>query len=115
MGLEHALAEEELRSRWAEVSTGDGRHLNPSVPQEDLGHLLAATDELRTWVNKHVAHLDRDRGEFEFELTFGQLDDGYQLVYDTYRKYFQLITLKSLAELRLPKWNQIFEVAWSPP
>lgn len=108
------LDDASLAERWAAWGGDVGDHLDPQVPLRDRCELLEVTKDLRTHVNKHVAHVDADRGEFTISVTFGHLEEIETLIYDTYKRYFEFLTEAALAEIQFPPWKSIFKVAWDP-
>lgn len=107
--------DDSLDGLWEEWGGGVGTHLDPQVPLRDHCQLLEGTRAIKTYVDKHVAHLDANRQDFEVELTFADLHNAFQLVYDTYRRYHVMLTAASLADLAIPEWKGIFRIAWAPP
>jgi len=103
-----------LAEPWAVWGGDVGDHLDPQVPLRDRCALLELTKDLRTYVNKHVAHMDADRGEFTVNVTFGHVEEIQTLVYDTYTRYFEFLTETALAEIQFPPWKSIFKVIWDP-
>lgn len=103
-----------LAERWGVWGEDVGDHLDPQVPLRDRCELLEATKDLRTYVNKHVAHIDADRGEFKISVTFDQVEGIQTLIYEIYRRYFEFLTEAALAEIQFPPWISAFKVAWDP-
>lgn len=106
--------EDELHAAWASWGGDVEQHLDPQIPLRDMCQLLEASRALRTYVNKHVAHMDANRSEFKVGITFGEVAEIVSMVYDVYKRYFEFLTEASLAELTLPPWKSVFKVPWDP-
>jgi hypothetical protein len=107
--------DDRLNGLWEEWGGDVGTHLDPQVLSRDRERLREGTREIRTYVDRHVAHLDANREEFAVELTFDDLHTAFRLVYDTYRRYHGMLTGAALADLAMPAWRGIFRIAWAPP
>jgi hypothetical protein len=109
------LESAKLQSVWADWGGDIGHHLDPQVTLRDRCRLLEATEDLRRFANKHVAHLDRNRNSFEISVTFGDVDEIVELIHDTYVRYHGFLTGNTLGRFQFPNWKSIFDVAWNPP
>ncbi len=94
---------------------GKGKeHLEPSDVNNDICELIERTKALKTYVNKTVAHLDKEKME-KFP-TIKDLDDSIDLIVKLVKKYYRIIHADSKELKPVPQrpWKNIFKVPWLP-
>lgn len=93
-----------------------GDHLDPALVTADIEKLVAESSKVVTYVNKNVAHLDRDPVE---ELPrFDDLNGAIEVVGDMFKRYALLLTASSYMDLvpvAQERWEAIFDVPWNLP
>ena len=67
-------------------------------------------DDVKRYVNKHIAHLDADRDAVS--LTLGDVHGGADTVYEVFHHWYQLISNTSLAVMDPQPWEYIFTAGW---
>lgn len=78
-------------SQFDEWAGNSGRHVDPAMVVNDLDALVGATDSIRHYVTKHIAHLDEHRGEVQLP-TFNDLNAAIDVLFDLFRKYGVILT-----------------------
>jgi hypothetical protein len=95
---------------------GTGReHVDPAAIQVDLDELQVESAQIKSWVDKHIAHTDLK--PLKVAPTFTDLSDAIDALLGMFRRYFKLLTgLES--DMRAPEpqydWLAPFRVAWLP-
>jgi hypothetical protein len=60
----HSEDMQDEAGRWFDDLAGPGREfIDPAIPEQDLAGLLDETQPVREWVNKEIAHYDKQRGQ----------------------------------------------------
>ena len=96
------------------VSPG-AKALDATTPLAHLEKLRIETVEVREWVNKEVAHYDRDTGKFSERLTFGDVHRGIDLLFETMNYYQQLLRGVTISgSVTMAPWEAVFRVRWIP-
>lgn len=90
-------------------------HLDPGDLEKDIQQLLERTKVLTTYVNKTVAHLDKEK--LEKLPTIKDLDDSIDLLVKLVQKYYAIFNAEGI-DLQAPvpqrPWKNIFKVPWIP-
>jgi hypothetical protein len=93
----------------------DATALDPATPLAHLRALREGTAKIRKWVDKEVAHYDRDTGKFVEGLTFGNIHRGIDLIFDTLNHYNRLLLGSTTSgSVTMDPWEAVFRVAWIP-
>lgn len=97
------------------LTTPGSMAIDPDVPLAHLKRLQDETAQVRKWVDKEVAHYDPKTGQFSEGLTFGDIHQGIDLIFETLNHYKRLILGSTTAgSVSMPPWETVFEVAWIP-
>lgn len=89
--------------------------LDAATPLADLERLREGTDKVRSWVSNEVAHYNAKTGQFSEGLTFGDVHQAMDLVFEIFNRYNQLIYGRTVAgSVSMPPWEAVFRVAWIP-
>src|SRR6266496_795237 len=97
------------------LTTPGAKTISPEVPREHLERLRQATANIKTWIDKEVAHYDQRTGEFSEGLTFGDVHRAIDLIFETTNHYNQLLLGSTTAgSVTMPPWEAVFTVAWIP-
>jgi hypothetical protein len=93
---------------------GEGRdEIDPAVPKADLYLLRKKSEPIREFVNKTIAHYDKEKARFHVDLNYGDLHKTVDLAIDLSVKYRQMILGVTMAkEVVVPPWLGIFRVPW---
>jgi hypothetical protein len=94
---------------------GEGKdYIDPADVEEDIKKLIERTEVLKTYVNKTVAHLDKEK--LEKLPTIKDLDDSIDLLVKLVQKYYAIFHAGSidLQPVLLRLWKNIFKVPWIP-
>jgi hypothetical protein len=85
------------------------------MPRRDLERLRDQTVKVREWVNKEVAHWDQKTGTFSEGLTYADVHQGIDLIFDVMTPYRQLILGNTVdVGVVMPPWEAAFTVPWIP-
>jgi hypothetical protein len=89
--------------------------IDAQTPLDQLKELRDKTERIRQWVSNEVAHYNRKTGEFSEGLTFGDVHDAMDLIFETFNRYCQLILGTTVSgSVTMPPWAAVFRVAWIP-
>jgi hypothetical protein len=92
---------------------GGGDILDVNIIKTDLALLDSVTLKLKDFVDKRIAHKDKEWADYE--LTYGELDRAIEVLEELTIKYRSLLTGDGFEKL-LPTfhydWEEIFNVAW---
>ncbi len=94
---------------------GEGKeHIEPADVEDDINKLIKRTEVLTTYVNKTVAHLDKEN--LETLPTIKDLDDSIDLIVKLVQKYYAILHAGTTILQPVPQrpWKNIFNVAWNP-
>ena len=80
--------EREAHELYAAVADASGIALDPKVMQRDLSFIPKSCRKMEAIANKHIAHNDRDKHEYQFTIT--ELDEAVNGVKAVIRKYGRL-------------------------
>ena len=92
---------------------GEGKeHIEPADVEDDIKKLVARTEVLNTYVNKTVAHLDKEK--LEKLPTVKDLDDSIDLIVKLVQKYHAIFHGETTILQPVPQrpWKNIFNVVW---
>ena len=95
---------------------GEGKdHIDPTDVEGDIKRLIERTEVLRTYVNKTIAHLDKEK--LKKLPTIKNLDDSVDLLDELVQKYYAIFHAGSIILQPVPQlpWKNIFKVPWLPP
>lgn len=89
-------------------------HIDPSDVEDDTNKLIERTEVLKTYVDKTVAHLDKEN--LETLPTIKDLDDSIDLIVKLVQKYYAILHAGTTKLQPVPQrpWKNIFNVAWNP-
>lgn len=104
----------ELGNEFFDALTAPGaKAIDPAVPQNHLERLRRETANIKTWVDKEVAHYDPRTGRFSEGVTFGDVHKAIDLIFETLNYYNRLILGSTTAgSVTMPPWEAVFTVAW---
>jgi hypothetical protein len=91
-------------------------HIDPAMVETDIDALVTATDAIRHYVNKHIAHLDERRARVVLP-TFTDLDAAIDMLFELFRKYGVILTGSHRAVMTpVPQydWLAPWRVPWIP-
>jgi hypothetical protein len=87
--------------------------IDDSVVREELSRLESGTAKVKTWIDKEVAHYDRNTGQFGEDLTFGDVHEAVDLIFDVYSRYCALLLgSQVLRFVAMQPWEVIFRHPW---
>ena len=92
---------------------GKGRdHIDPADVEQDKKILVDRTEVLKTYVNKTLAHLDKEK--LKKLPTIKDLDDSIDLIVKLVQKYYAIFHAGGVDLQPVPQrpWKNIFEVPW---
>ena len=95
----------------------DGSHIEPAMVERDLAFLLNATAEIKTYVDKFIAHHDRNRNGVTVP-TFSELDKAIEVLFDLFKKYYLILTATALASVEpVPQYDLLgpYRIPWIDP
>jgi hypothetical protein len=90
-----------------------GDHIDPKIVEADLRELRAASESVERYVDRNIAHTDRQR--LKTLTTFGEIDKAIDVIGEIFKKYALLFTASSWATLEpvaQHDWLAIFQQAW---
>jgi HEPN superfamily AbiU2-like protein len=93
-----------------------GDHIDPRIVEADLNELRAASEKVERYVDRYIAHTDREG--LETLPTFGEIDEAIDTIGRLFKKYALLLTASGWATLEpVPQhdWLAIFRQAWIKP
>jgi len=91
--------------------SSEGEHVDPEVVQRDLDILRDCRSAVTPYVNKYVAHLDKDRAS-AIRVTLGEVHAAAESVYRVFHRWYQLVTNVALSVPVVGAWEQVFTVRW---
>lgn len=105
-----------LGNEFFDALTAPGSNaIDPEVPREHLRRLQQETAKVSRWVDKEVAHYDPKTGQFSEGLTFRDVHQGIDLIFETLNHYNRLILGSTTSgSVVMPPWEVVFKVAWIP-
>jgi hypothetical protein len=89
------------------------QHVNPGPVRDDLSQLAAVSDQVREYVNRHLAH--HDRRPLSQLPTFADLNSAIDTIGDLARKYAALLTNTdwiTLVPVIQYNWLAVFQEPW---
>jgi AbiU2 len=95
----------------------DGSHIEPAMVERDLAFLLNASAEIKTYVDKFIAHHDRNRNGVTVP-TFSELDKAIEVLFDLFKKYYLILTATALAlDEPVPQYDLLgpYRIPWIDP
>jgi hypothetical protein len=102
--------------KWAEEFGGSiGRHLDPAIPAADLESLIAASANVKAYVDKYVAHADPSAASTKITLTLQEIHDAIDVIGQCFHRYYLLFTASDIGIL-VPviqhDWQAVFRTPW---
>jgi len=106
----------DLGNQFFDALVGPGaKALDAATPLADLEGLSGGTAKVRDWVSNEVAHYNAKTGQFSQGLTFGDVHEAMDLIFEIFNRYTQLIYGRTIAgSVTMPPWEAVFRVAWIP-
>jgi len=92
---------------------GKGKdHIDPADVEKDINELIYKTEVLKSYVNKTVAHLDKEK--LKKLPTIKDLDDSIDLLVKLVQKYYAIFHAGGIELQPVPQdpWKNIFEIPW---
>jgi hypothetical protein len=107
------------RNAWAKQWGGEvGDHLDPAIPAADVQALDAASAKVTRYVNKHLAHSDRNPVPASELPTLLEVHEAIDTIGHLYKKYYNLLTAASwvfLVPAMQHDWKAVFREPWIRP
>src|ERR1700735_4611906 len=94
---------------------GGGDHLDPAIPVADLDALRTASARVTRYVDRHLAHSDRNPIPPSSLPTLSDVHSAIDQIGYFYRKYYNLLTAASwafLVPVMQHDWKAVFRVPW---
>ena len=89
--------------------------IDPVTPATQLEELQAKTAKVKKWVDKEVAHFDPRTGTFSERLTFGDVHECMDAIFENMNYYNQLLLGSTTSgTVTMDPWEAVFRVAWIP-
>lgn len=112
---DRAGSEDLAEQDWLDIARPGCDYLNATVPSADLEKLRAAVEPVRGWVNRSVAHVNRERPFHEIPpLTEIRTVAG--LVMRLFRRWHShILNLDTQGEVWMGAWESIFRTPWEIP
>jgi hypothetical protein len=106
----------DMGNEFFDALAGPGaKSINPATPLAHLDELRQGTAKVRNWVSNEVAHYNKKTGEFSEGLTFGDVHEAMDLIFQVLNHYNRLILGSTTAgSVTMPPWEAVFRVAWIP-
>jgi AbiU2 len=101
---------------WHQQFGGEvGDHLDPAIPMADLDAARQASEGVRRYVDKHLAHSDRNAVPASSLPTVPELHYAIDMIGHVYKKYANLLTASSwitLVPIAQNDWMAVFREPW---
>lgn len=94
------------------------RYLDPVIPQADLQTLRDESEKVKDYVDRHLAHMDRQPLPASDLPTLDEVHDAVDVIGELFSKYSNLFTAGSWAFLEPVvqyDWKAVFRVPWMKP
>ena len=105
-------------SDFDEWACADGTHIEPHLVKDDRERLTAAAaGSIKPYVNKFIAHNDRDKAIVRVPK-FGELEFAIDVLFEVFRKYHTMLTASTLHSLEpVPQYDVLgpYRVPWINP
>ena len=89
--------------------------LDPTLPALAIEKLRERTDTVRRWVNKSVAHWDRERQTLFRGISFDEIHSAADTVVDAFVHWREFLCGSQIdTEIAMLSWERIFRVLWAP-
>jgi HEPN superfamily AbiU2-like protein len=89
--------------------------IDPATPLEHLEALRQKTAKVKKWVDKEVAHYEKNTGQFSQHLTFGDVHQALDAIFEVLNHYCRLLLGTTIAgSISMAPWETVFRVAWIP-
>lgn len=108
---------ESAASFWPPYAIADGSHFDGRIADNDLVRLDNACASVKKYVDKHLAHLDRDVVTTPPTITYGDLHQAIDTLGGLLRRYMWLLRRAHLAMIGWPAgsaWLAMFRTPWLP-
>jgi hypothetical protein len=106
----------ELGNDFFDELVGRGaKAIDRATPLTHLQQLRERTAKVTNWVSNEVAHYNKQTGEFSQGLTFGDVHEAMDLIFETLNHYTRLILGTTISgSVSMPPWEAVFRVTWIP-
>lgn len=106
----------DLGNQFFDALVGPGaKVVDAAAPLADLYRLCKGTGKVRDWVSNEVAHYNANTGRFSEGLTFGDVHEAMDLIFEIFNRYNQLILGRTVdGSVSMSPWEAVFRVAWIP-
>ena len=89
--------------------------IDPATPTAHLEELRRKTAKVRDWVSNEVAHFSKKTGHFSVGLTFGDVHESMDAIFEVLNHYNRLILGSTTSgSVTMDPWEAVFRVAWIP-
>jgi hypothetical protein len=112
----HRQGDEWIGNRDFDRIAGEGNDALPrGVGRKELDALRDQARPVTDWVNREVAHYNKDSGEFEDDLTFGDLHETIDSIFRAFQRWCgTLRDTTVLGAVTMQPWESNFAVRWIP-
>lgn len=104
---------------WAKQFGGEsGNHLDPAIPLADLDALRTSSASVTRYVDRHLAHSDRNPIPASDLPTLSEVHDAIDQIGYLYKKYYNMLTAASwafLVPVMQHDWKAVFRQPWIRP
>jgi len=106
----------EMGNEFFDALVGPGaKAIDPATPLAHLEELKEKTAKVRDWVSNEVAHYNLGTGKFGEGLTYRDIHQAMDLIFDTLNHYNRLILGSTTSgSVTMDPWEAVFRVAWIP-
>lgn len=93
---------------------GDGPHLAHQIPQQDLLRLEKASQAVKSYVDRHVAHTDKRPFDPASLPKLGDVHEATHVVSELFSKYAALVCQRNYTALHdMPDgWTEVLKQPW---
>lgn len=117
--LHHHMSADEVNQIFNEFALPDDQLMDPAALRLDQNLLLGQAHTVREFVDKEVAHADREHvlgpSQRPALATYGELDTAIDTIQRTLRKYDRLLSGAAPEDYNPPigeEWKNLFRVRW---
>jgi len=114
----YPASEESLMEQFSELGDASRRRVDPDRLKRDLAQLTDETREIRTFVNRHIAHVTLDSDRVAVPVTFDDVASAVTLVTQVAAPWIRLFQGNRIAHYDAPddnRWLRVFDFAWREP
>jgi hypothetical protein len=103
---------EPYERQWGELATADGAHIAPEVVQADMESFTAMASAVELYATRTLAHrLDPEKKPAP-TVTYEKIHDAVDEIERVFRRWYQIITARFLAQLDPYNWEYVLTVPW---